>query len=115
MDDQGRSDKLCRSFVLWIFGSLLPSLSDGGFPYQAGRLVKSTSIPALSSACSQPTCDCMEFPCREGMLGASTPVPTGIQPVTGYSLPNEAPTRETFSPEPLEGLFRKDLKKNVRL
>ena len=90
MDDQGWSDKLCRSFVLRIFDSLLPSLCDGGFPYQAGRLVKSTSIPALPSVCSQPACDCMEFPCWEGMLEASTPVPTGIQPVTGCSLPNEA-------------------------
>ena len=90
MDDQGRSDKLCRPFVLRSFDSLLPSLCNGGFPYQAGGLVRSTSIPALSSVCSQPTCDCMEFPCWEGMLEASTPVPTGIQPVTGCSLPNEA-------------------------
>lgn len=35
--------------------------------------------------------------------------------MTGYSLPNEAPTPETLSPEPLVGLFRKDLKKNIRL
>ena len=37
MDDQGRSDKHCRSFVLQIFDSLLPFLSTGGFPYLTSK------------------------------------------------------------------------------
>lgn len=109
MDDQGRSDMHCRSFVLQSFDSLLPFLSTGGFPYLPARKVGQINKYSLLVQCFYPA----GFrPPGISMLGrdvgSQNPSPCwGACYLTRLTL-------QTFSPEPLEVLFRKDLKKNVR-
>lgn len=122
MDDQGRRTS---SAVLLFFGAstpyslLLPVRR--GFPYQAGRLLRSTSIPALSSVCSSAGLRLHGIPTSGADAELAPQSPTGIQPVTGahylmrryYS--RVCLTLQRLSLEPLKVLFTKDSKENVRL
>lgn len=77
MDDQGQSDKLCRSFVFRIFQLLSPFPVYQGLPLPP-RLGKSTSTSPLSSAHAQLVFSFMELLGWEGTLEVSTPVPVGV-------------------------------------
>ena len=97
MDDQGRSDKLCRSIVLRIYESLLPFLVWGAsLPGKEGRAHQQVSPPCpelvlswLSTAWNRHTRKGHWTPAPQSLLG-------GGQPVTLCLPPNQAARPHTL-------------------
>lgn len=102
MDDQGQSDKLCRSFVVRIFDSLLPFLSVGGFPHRQEKLGKSTSILSYTAG-TQLAFDCMELPTLGRDVGSQHPSPCWGTASGGCLLPNWAAHSTDFFSRALGG------------
>lgn len=110
MDDQGRIDKLCCSFVLKIFDFFLPSLFIRVFPYHQGWANQQAShpcpglIPRWLSAS-------WNFHSEKGHWKPATSSCWGTASGLGAYYLNR---QLILWSEPFDVLFRKDLKKYLR-